>query len=239
MNILVTAGNTQTPLDKVRCSTNIFSGRTGTRVAVEAFDRGHTVTLLTSHPEVLDAIPGDRPRTSPGWQVRTYRTFEELEALMALEFTRRFDAVIHAAAVSDYHVAGILTHDGDRFQDVAAGKVKSSHPELWIKLTPAPKLIDKVRSTWSFRGTLVKFKLEVGVSDAELLAIAEPSRIHSGADLMCANTLDGMHDWAFIGSGLRGYDKVARAELATSLINAVEEISAPTDPSHFLSRTRV
>ena len=32
MKILVTAGNTQVPIDRVRCITNIFSGRTGTRI---------------------------------------------------------------------------------------------------------------------------------------------------------------------------------------------------------------
>ncbi|MFO0803298.1 MAG: phosphopantothenoylcysteine decarboxylase [Gemmataceae bacterium] len=31
MKVLVTAGNTQSPLDRVRCITNIFSGRTGLR----------------------------------------------------------------------------------------------------------------------------------------------------------------------------------------------------------------
>ena len=60
MNILVTAGNTQTPLDRVRCITNIFSGRTGARIAAEAAARGHRVTLLTSHPEVLEGEPSSR-----------------------------------------------------------------------------------------------------------------------------------------------------------------------------------
>ena len=32
MKILVTAGNTQTPIDQVRCITNVFSGRTGARL---------------------------------------------------------------------------------------------------------------------------------------------------------------------------------------------------------------
>src|SRR5262245_49304057 len=136
MNILVTAGNTQTPLDKVRCITNIFSGKTGAQIAAKAFDRGHTVTLLTSHPEVLDTIPAQRPRGAPDWRVRTYRTFAELESLMAEEIPgNRYGAVIHAAAVSDFHVAGIFTLRDGQFEDVSAGKVKSSHPELWLKLT--------------------------------------------------------------------------------------------------------
>ena len=108
MKILVTAGNTQAPIDKVRCITNIFSGRTGAQIAAEAFDRGYALTLLTSHPEVLAGLPAVRARRAPDWQVLPYRTFEELETLMATSIQEGgYDAVVHAAAVSDYHVAGI------------------------------------------------------------------------------------------------------------------------------------
>ncbi|MBA4062138.1 MAG: bifunctional phosphopantothenoylcysteine decarboxylase/phosphopantothenate synthase [Isosphaera sp.] len=224
MNVLVTAGNTQTPVDRVRCITNVFSGRTGARVAAAFFDRGHAVTLLTSHPDVVDDTPAARPREAPGWRVRPYRTFADLDALMAEEVRGGgFDAVVHAAAVSDYHVAGVFTRAADgSFADAAAGKVKGSHPELWLRLTPAPKLVDKVRGEWGFGGVLVKFKLEVGVTDAELLDVAERSRVHSGADLMCANTLDGMGDWALVGAGPEGYEKVPRADLPGRLVAAVE-----------------
>lgn len=223
MKILVTAGNTQTPIDRVRCITNIFSGRTGAAIASHAHDRGHAVTLLTSHPEVLDTIEPSRPRFAPNWYVRSYRTFEDLEQLMEDAITTGgFDVVIHAAAVSDYHVSGVLVQHGGAFEDVLAGKVKSHHDELWLRLTPAPKLVDKVRRDWGFAGTLVKFKLEVGVSEAELLEVAERSRVHSGANLICANTLEGMHEWAFIGPGPGGYQRVHRADLASSTIRAVE-----------------
>lgn len=222
MNILVTAGNTQAPLDRVRCITNIFSGRTGARVAVEGFERGHAITLLTSHPEVLGTIPEIRTRAAPDWTVRYYRTFDDLEALMAEEFAYRYDAVIHAAAVSDYLVGGVFTHHDGRFESVAAGKVKSTYPELWVKLSPAPKLVDRIRAEWGFSGTLVKFKLEVGVSEPELVEIAERSRVHSRADLICANTLESLHECALIGAGPDGYRRVSRDELATRLIDAIE-----------------
>jgi phosphopantothenate-cysteine ligase/phosphopantothenoylcysteine decarboxylase/phosphopantothenate--cysteine ligase len=219
MNILATAGNTQTSIDRVRCITNIFSGRTGARVAAAAAARGHRVTLLTSHPEVLG---GDT-----GVQVRPYRTFDDLDALMAEEITSGlYDAVVHAAAVSDYHVAGVFAGRGGKLEDAAAGKVKSHHSELWLRLVPAPKLIDKVRAEWGFAGTLVKFKLEVGVADAELLDIAERSRAHSGADLMCANTLEGMHEWAFLGAGRGGYRRVSRADLPSVLIDALVAVAS-------------
>jgi phosphopantothenate-cysteine ligase/phosphopantothenoylcysteine decarboxylase/phosphopantothenate--cysteine ligase len=131
MKILVTAGNTQTPIDRVRCITNIFSGRTGAAIAVRAFDRGHEVTLLTSHSEVLDSIPTSRRREKPAFRVRPYRTYDDLAGAMADEIAQGgFNAVIHAAAVSDYRVAGIFDRPGG--DEVSAGKVKGSHPELWL-----------------------------------------------------------------------------------------------------------
>ena len=44
MNILITAGNTAAPVDRVRVVTNIFTGRTGAEVARTAWMRGHRVT---------------------------------------------------------------------------------------------------------------------------------------------------------------------------------------------------
>jgi phosphopantothenoylcysteine synthetase/decarboxylase len=243
MNILVTAGNTQTPLDRVRCITNIFSGRTGAQIAAKASERGHSVALLTSHPEVLDSISSGRERTAPEWRVRSYRTFDDLDVAMGEEIgSGRYEAVIHAAAVSDYRSAGVYalapgttfdsnelgwdsTTERPRLVDAAEGKVKSSHQELWLRLVPTPKLVDKIRPVWGFTGTLVKFKLEVGLSEAELIEVAERARIHSGADVMVANTLDEMYDWAIIGAGAERYRKVSRAQLADDLLDVVEAIA--------------
>lgn len=230
MNILITAGNTQTPIDRVRCITNIFSGRTGTRIALAAFERGHSVTLLTSHPEVVTELRGgdnNDPSTgaSCSWRVIAYRTFDDLEARMAeLIPTGQFDAIVHAAAVSDYQLAGIFSQSAEGLLDASAGKVKSHHPELWLRLLPTPKLIDKIRNEWEYRGIVVKFKLEVGVSEEELLAITERSRLQSRADLMAANTLEAMHEWAYVGAGVGGYRKVPRDHLAEHLLNAIENL---------------
>jgi phosphopantothenate---cysteine ligase (CTP) len=218
MRIFVTAGNTQAYIDRVRCITNIFTGRTGAAIALEAYRRGHHVTLVTSHPEVIDEVNPDSDR----WHCRQYRTFEDLETLMS-EYVGNgpLDAVVHCAAVSDYLVAGVFARSGDEWIDRAAGKIKSNEPELWLRLVRAPKLVDKIRSDWDFRGILVKFKLEVEISDADLLAIAESSRQHSNADWMTANTLEGSTEWAYLGNA-GGYVKVPRAELAGALLDAIE-----------------
>src|SRR5438876_8169549 len=170
MDILVTAGNTLTLIDRVRAITNIFTGRTGTAIALHARERGHGVTLLTSHPEVVAELHGLTPPPER-WRVQAYRTFDDLR--QQLEEAVRgggFDTLIHCAAVSDYLAAGIYapapdTHldpvhsqwtqvggDPPALVDRAAGKVKSDEPELWLRLARAPKLVDQVRSAWGFRG---------------------------------------------------------------------------------------
>jgi phosphopantothenate-cysteine ligase/phosphopantothenoylcysteine decarboxylase/phosphopantothenate--cysteine ligase len=232
MRFLVTAGNTLTLIDRVRCITNIFSGRTGGRIAVAAHERGHTVTLLTSHPEAVAV-----PEPSATWKLTPYQTFEDLQALLKQEIQQgSYDVVVHAAAVSDFAQAGIFapapaTHfdlttvtwsadeGAPRLIDVAAGKVKSKHQELWLRLTPTPKLVNQLRSTWGFQKTLVKFKLEVGLSEAQLLEVAESSRLESQADWMVANTLEEMNEWAYVGPVNGVYEKVPRANLASRLLD--------------------
>src|SRR5260370_16895487 len=161
MNPLVTAGNTQVLIDKVRCLTNIFSGRTGAGIALEAHRRGHEVTLLTSHAEVIPYL-GAGTHLAMRWHLFPYRTFDELQALMREKIAgQKLDAAIHCAAVSDYLAAGIYAPSpGTRFfeksgrwqadagtpalVDRRAGKVKSDDPELWLRLAPPPKLVHSI-----------------------------------------------------------------------------------------------
>jgi phosphopantothenoylcysteine synthetase/decarboxylase len=239
MNVLVTAGNTLALIDKVRCLTNVFTGRTGASIALEAHARGHAVRLLTSHPEAVETMGAGQQLGGLRWSVVRYRTFEDLEARMAETIAPGgWDAVVHCAAVSDYLAGGVFSPaEGTAFDpasltwsgsgppaliDRAAGKVKSDEPELWVRLVRAPKLVDRVRPDWGFRGTLVKFKLEVGVTDEQLLEVAERSRQHSDADLMVANTLEGAPYYAFVGPLEGRYERVPRAKLAARLIEVLE-----------------
>jgi phosphopantothenoylcysteine synthetase/decarboxylase len=251
MNLLVTAGNTLAPIDQVRCITNIFTGRTGAAIALCGHQRGHDVILLTSHPEaVAETLDHrDQPFPTPGhrWKLHRYRTFEDLHGLMAQLIPGNLDAIVHCAAVSDYLAEGVYapapgtsfsrkeqrweTNDllGPTLVSRRALKVKSDEDELWIRLVRAPKLIDLIRQPWGFRGLLVKFKLEVGISDDKLLQIAERSRSHSQADLMVANTLEDAPDHAFLGPVQGplpgGYRRLDRRDLPEELLSTLEQLS--------------
>jgi phosphopantothenoylcysteine synthetase/decarboxylase len=248
MNILVTAGNTLVPIDKVRAITNIFTGRTGAAIALHAHERGHAVTLLTSHPEVVTGMRGAANiEGSSRWTLLSYKTFADLEDMMgrlifgepAVQARESCQTVIHCAAVSDYRSAGIFapapgTHFDPELnrwggkscylemQDRSAGKVKSGEPELWLRLVRTPKLVDRIRTDWNFTGLLVKFKLEVGITEEELLTVAERSRLQSSADLMVANTLEGSGTWAYLGPVEGTYQRLSRRELPEKLLSALE-----------------
>lgn len=124
MRLLVTAGVTQVPIDQVRVITSTFSGRTGTRIALEANRRGYEVTLVTSAPHLV----GEQLRTRAGWTVQVFRTFDDLHCLLAaLVPSGQFDAIIHSAAVSDYRVADVFV---PRLPSSAAGAFSNSETQL-------------------------------------------------------------------------------------------------------------
>jgi phosphopantothenoylcysteine synthetase/decarboxylase len=103
-------------------------------------------------------------------------------------------------------------------------KIPSNYPELWLRLVPTPKLVDRLRTDWGFRGILVKFKLEAGVSEELLLQRAEESRRRSSADLMVANLLESVTTTAWLGPFDGQYRKLPRHQLASALLDAIEAL---------------
>jgi len=227
--VLVTAGSTRVMIDQVRCISNIFGGKTGEVIARAFGDSCCDVTLLTSAKEsyVRDKIK--------------YNTYDELyDNMEKLIKTGDFDVVIHSAAVSDYKISGIFEiYNQECFGGESIGvakkfslskidsstKVSSSSPELFLKLVPTEKIVDKIRDEWGFEGTLVKFKLQVGISDQELVDIAYKSMVHSKADLIVANCLEWSADRAFILNTGRfnnmEIEEVERRQLAPALVKRI------------------
>src|SRR5262249_4941968 len=149
---------------------------TGAAIALCGHERGHKVTLITSHPEAVDSLRQVHTPVGERWTTLRYRTFNDLqESMTSLILGEDLDVIIHCAAVSDYRPVGIYaTASGTHFdvdkaewhgpegmppalEDKAAGKVKSDEPELWMRLVRTPKLIDRIRTDWNFQGLLVKF----------------------------------------------------------------------------------
>jgi phosphopantothenoylcysteine synthetase/decarboxylase len=238
--ILVTAGNTRERIDAVRCWGNIFTGRTGLLIARE-LARSHPVDLLTSNSAHLHEA-SVYSHEYPGLTAHEFDTHADLrDAIGALLAQHEYEAVFMTAAVADYAPSGVfevLERSPDpadpavemlRVRNVTRPKVASTHREIAVLGNPTPKIVDMFRGTWNYQGLLVKFKLEVGIGQAELLEIARRSRVASGADYLVANTLDmveGDSSGAFLVSE-RGEEWIPRALLPARMRRVIEEHQTP------------
>ena len=234
MKILVTAGATMTPIDKVRAITNIFHGRTGTEIAKHfALDSGNQVTLMTSNPDLIyndqkficvrKLVPETflmRFLTRKTFiSVIPYKTYDELRDLMASEIRfGHYDLIIHSAAVSDYTVSQVMVREGAELKPVDnSKKISSKHDKMYLELVPTEKLIDKIRRDWGFKGQLVKFKLQVGMSDEKLIRIATKSMSDSESELIVANCLEWSKEYAYVIGKDGRTVKVNRQEIAAEI----------------------
>ena len=149
-HILITAGGTREPIDSVRYIGNMSSGRTASRLADALIIAGHRVTWLGAENAITPAWPCAMSR---------FVSFEDLSLqLQTLLAKSDYDAVIHAAAVSDFSVDAVLTQDGQPL-DSGTGKL-SSETDLMLRLKRNPKLLDRIRS-WSKKPAVcvIGFKL--------------------------------------------------------------------------------
>lgn len=217
--ILVTAGSTAVKIDKVRrlfpkehLISNVFYGRTGRAIGVAAAQAGHDVTVLTS------SVEEGFGRDVPGLTVHHFDLFDELQTLMEREIrTGTYDVVVHSAAVNDYYTGRIQTA-GKTVRNAGQKKIKSLQDSLWVEFLPTPKLIDLIREPWGFEGTLVKFKLEVGISDRQLLRIAKRSMMASNADMIVANCEEWAKERAYILDTAGTCESTSRNDLPAALL---------------------
>lgn len=159
--ILITAGGTREPIDSVRYIGNMSTGRTAANLCDALLRAGHEVVWLGAESAQRPALPCEQV---------SYVSFRDLQdSLQQLLTNQRWDAVIHAAAVSDYSVAAI--EQGDAV--LAAGQSKlASDGEIRLKLQPNPKLLDALRG-WSKNAQcrIIGFKL-TDTADPEQRALA-------------------------------------------------------------------
>ena len=222
LRVLVTAGGTAEPVDSVRVLTNTSTGGTGAGIATQLARRGHDVVLLRAH----SALPADGP-----CREETFVTFAELAAaLQRLLGTGRFDAVIHAAAVSDYGVDEITIAGGV----VPAGldlKIESGRSPL-LRLRANPRLVDRLREWSPVPLAVVAFKLTNGADAAEATEAIARLFAHSGADYVVHNDLAGRNSGVFPAEIHRRDGSVAahcadRAALAARLVEILETSTQP------------
>ncbi|MBN1337621.1 MAG: hypothetical protein JXB39_16840 [Deltaproteobacteria bacterium] len=168
--VLVTAGATRNPIDRMRYLSAYSSGWTGVTLA-QALSQGHAVHLLGS-PEAILRGP-DLP------SVETFSSTRDLMARMeAWVRAHPGGVVVHAAAVGDYETEPL------------DGKVESGRNEWVVRLRPTPKIADHLRD-WGPGLVIVTFKAAPpGTGRDDLVAVARRQLERTRSDLVFANVLD-------------------------------------------------
>jgi phosphopantothenoylcysteine decarboxylase/phosphopantothenate--cysteine ligase len=181
--ILITCGPTWVAIDDVRVLSNRSTGELGRILAGKLKAAGAKVTVLEG--------PVTEPLKDRSVKVLKFSFFEELAALLNKELKQRYDAVIHAAAVSDFQLK-------KRFKGkIQSGAGTAGRSPLRLDFVPTPKLINRIKKI-SPRTFLVGFKLESDFDHPSVMEEAKKLFSAGRCDLVVANFFGSNGYEAFI-----------------------------------------
>ena len=180
MRCIVTAGPTFEPLDRVRRLTNHSTGRLGTELAACLVQSGHEVTLLLGEQATWR---GERDAA----RVDTFTTTDNLRLRLRALADEGWDAILHAAAVSDFTFGKAFRRDDKGgLHEVQSGKLSTRGESLLVELMPTAKIISELRE-WFPRATIVGWKYEVDGSRKEVIEKASRQIFENQTDACVAN----------------------------------------------------
>ena len=201
--ILITAGPTWVPIDSVRVISNIATGQTGILLAERLRRLGAKVTLLLGPVETCSLNKKIR--------LIHFRFFDELKRIIVREITsKKYDIVIHSAAVSDYRPLRTYSQ-----------KVGSGLKNWRLNLIPTTKIIDIIKGVDKSL-CLVGFKFEPKATKGKLIQETKKLIRRAKLDLAVANSIDKNQYQAYIVCQNKIYGPFAnRKGLAQRLIQVL------------------
>jgi phosphopantothenoylcysteine synthetase/decarboxylase len=146
MRIVITGGPASEPIDEVRFITNQSTGELAVKLARKFSAAGHSVELFLGRGAIsrLDTA-------------RTFLTNEDLHRLLREVAERdRVDAVLHAAALSDFGLGQALVSG----RISGARKISSDADSIELRLIPKQKLIHRLRDLFA-KAYIVGWKFEL------------------------------------------------------------------------------
>ncbi len=163
---------------------NVSTGRTAAQLADYLYTQGFEVNLITSHSAMRPQAP---------LKCHFYTSFQELRERLRVELSSsHFDVLIHAAAVSDFHVV--------RPRDLPHQGKWSSDKDIQLTLAPNPKLVNSVRE-WSAAKAIrvVAFKLTDTTDKNERIEATQELMNSSGADVVVSNDFNELSELSHSG----------------------------------------
>lgn len=181
MKVIVSAGPTYEPLDRVRRLTNFSTGSLGMELANYLFQKGHDVTLFRSEiATVGQPIKGVIP-------IPFTTTQSLLDTFVRLK-TDEPVAIFHAAAVSDFYFSRVCERGKcGELKPISSGKFTThSRQSLWVELLPTPKILSNLRNLYP-NAWIVGWKYEVDGDQISVMTKAEQQLKECRSDFCVMN----------------------------------------------------
>ena len=161
LRVLITAGGTREPIDRVRVISNRSSGKMGRAIAREAWRRGAEVTVVAANVEGAE----------PGVYWVPVETYEEFRGA-TMRLASGADALVMAAAVSDFTPA-----------EVHEGKIRrGGREELNLRLVATGDVLRAVRE-----GNPGLFMVGFAATHGDPVPDAREKLSRKGVDLVVGN----------------------------------------------------
>lgn len=168
MKILMTSGGTREPIDGVRFISNFSTGSTGALICDYLRQKGYEVTFLYGRDSKLPESYGENIE---------FVSFSDLEELLRFHLgSRKFNAMIHLAAISDYSVDKIIIGDNE-VAPSDSNKLNSDAEQITLRLKKNTKLINQLKKFSENKDfLLIGFKLtNTKTQDEQLNAVEKLS----------------------------------------------------------------
>jgi phosphopantothenoylcysteine decarboxylase/phosphopantothenate--cysteine ligase len=203
--VLVTCGPTWVPIDDMRILSNRSTGEMGYTIAEKFRKAGAKVTVLEG--PITHTI-----KTRP-FETKRFFFYNDLFALLKTELKKKYDVVIHAAAVSDFQM-----------ERPYRSKLDSDVPKIKLNFVPTKKIVDKIKRL-NPSVFLVGFKLESVLDPKEIARKTDRLFAKAGCDLVVANSFRGDRYRGFLIDGQRKILARSRSrnEMAQQLVKTVKE----------------
>ena len=184
--VIITAGGTSEPIDRVRSITNQSTGSLGASIA-KAFSVGKDIKVYYVYNSVI--VPeGDNI------ELIKISTVDDLEEVVTELLTReKIDMFVHAMAVSDFKPVGYVEEGDWGNVKSLGGKISSSSSgDIALVMRRTKKIISIVKEI-SPKTMLIGFKLLVDVSREELVRVGKGILEKNRCDYVVANDLNGIY----------------------------------------------
>lgn len=175
--IMITAGATTEPIDRVRVLTNRGSGKMGAALAQACYRRGAQVLLLKAASAVdvdtRQKRKGEDMENTRCLEVESFETGQELSNLIQKHIAD-YHIIFHTAAVSDYQPKETFDKKLDSAQS------------LILHLEKTTKILSELKK-WNPQIMVIGFKAVYKKTDSQLVKIAVAKLKESQSDYIAAN----------------------------------------------------